>query len=77
MSQVTGVPGAGDPPPPQLSNSPALAISTALFEMLVLQMSGAVFNKGVFVAGSPSMIFLDIHFAPVLRSTWRFQGGPL
>jgi hypothetical protein len=67
MSQMPGVPEATEPPPPQLSNSAALAISTALFGMFILLMLTAALNKVIFVAGSPSMSFLVIHFAPALQ----------
>jgi hypothetical protein len=78
MAQETsGVPGVAEPPPPQLSNSAAVAIITAFFGMFVLLIPGAALDKRVFVAGSPSMFFLDIHFAPALQSTWLFQGRPL
>jgi hypothetical protein len=35
--------------------------------MFVLLMPGAALNKEVFVAGSPSMSFLVIHFSPALQ----------
>jgi hypothetical protein len=66
---VPGVVDAFEPPPPQLSNSAAAAISTAFFGMFVLLMHGAALNKRVFVSGSPSMSLLVIYFAPSLQIT--------
>jgi hypothetical protein len=44
--------------------------------MFVLLMPGTTLNKGIFFAGSPSMSFLVIYFAPALQSGY-FPGGSL